>query len=458
MTYYPGKWKLVCDRCGATFLNDEMREHWTGLQLCEKCWEPRHPQDFVTGKDDDQTVPVARPDITQSVGSTTLNGAVAQYATTCTLTSSGGVAENDPIGITMDGAESPVHWTYISDLTGAVVTMGSYIPKAASSGNTVYLPSINNETWASKMTTSGSYDYNRTAIQIITEALELIGVYDIGSTLSASEVTTVLATLNMMLKAWQAEGIGLWKNVEGVLYLQDGTYSYSIGPSGDNATTEVIKTEIATAGSSTDLTITVDDDEGIADGDYIGVEVDDGTVHWTTVNGTPAANVVTLTAALDDDTAVDNHVYAFTSKIQRPLEIIEARLRNADDNDRPLLIKSRQEYMALSDKDSAGSPNLIYYDPQLTNGKMYVWLCPNDVKERIFFTSRIPIEDFDSQANDPDFPQEWLLPVAWNLAVLVAPKFGKQISPDFLATAIALKNNASGFDREQASVFFGIGE
>jgi hypothetical protein len=34
------------------------------------------------------------------------------------------------------------------------------------------------------------------------------------------------------------------------------------------------------------------------------------------------------------------------------------------------------------------------------------------------------IEDFDSGTDNPDFPQEWYLPLALNLAVLIAPKFG----------------------------------
>jgi hypothetical protein len=33
---------------------DEMRQEWTGLIVCEECWEIRHPQDFVRGVRDDQ--------------------------------------------------------------------------------------------------------------------------------------------------------------------------------------------------------------------------------------------------------------------------------------------------------------------------------------------------------------------------------------------------------------------
>ena len=308
------------------------------------------------------------------------------------------------------------------------------------------------------MATSGSYDYNRTALQIITEALELIGEYQAGETLTAEDTTSCLASLNMMIKAWQAEGIGLWTKRDAALILEENEYKYTIGPSGDYATlvSDLAKTEIATAASSTDLTITVDDDDGFTNGDYIGVELDDGSVQWTTINGVPAADVITLTAALTDDVAVDNHVYALASLLQRPIEIADVRLHNNSDYERPLRIVSRQEYMALPNKTDTGAANLVYYDPTLTNGTLYVWPACNDVKEYIKFTAKIPLEDFDATTNDPDFPQEWLLALAWNLAILVAPKFGVELPTKFELKALGFKQAVSVFDREDASIFINV--
>jgi hypothetical protein len=45
---------------------------WKNLFVCPGCFEVRHPQDFVTGVEDDQSVPIARSDVIQSVGSTTM--------------------------------------------------------------------------------------------------------------------------------------------------------------------------------------------------------------------------------------------------------------------------------------------------------------------------------------------------------------------------------------------------
>ena len=60
-----GKWNVICDRCGVKRKNDQVRKEWTGLIVCiDKCWEERHPQDFVRSKPDDTSVPFTRPEKT----------------------------------------------------------------------------------------------------------------------------------------------------------------------------------------------------------------------------------------------------------------------------------------------------------------------------------------------------------------------------------------------------------
>ena len=147
MTYIPGDYLMKCDRCGGVFLRSRMREEWTGLWVCTRgCWEQRHPQDFVEGVEDDMTVPVARPDVVNAYGTTTLNGAVTKGTTAIVLTSASGLAEDDPIGIALDNTDV-VHWSFIDELSGANVTLGDPISGNAASGNTVYLPSLDNENW-----------------------------------------------------------------------------------------------------------------------------------------------------------------------------------------------------------------------------------------------------------------------------------------------------------------------
>jgi hypothetical protein len=62
MSYVQGAWKAVCDRCGSEVLNTALRREWNGLRTCPDCWEPRHPQDYLRGRKDNQAPPWTRPE------------------------------------------------------------------------------------------------------------------------------------------------------------------------------------------------------------------------------------------------------------------------------------------------------------------------------------------------------------------------------------------------------------
>jgi len=65
---------------------------------------------------------------------------------------------------------------------------------------------------------------------------------------------------------------------------------------------------VTTAGIFGDLTIEVSSANPIADGNFIGIELDDGTQHQTTVNGAPGSNTITFIDALPSSAAVGNLV------------------------------------------------------------------------------------------------------------------------------------------------------
>ena len=129
------------------------------------------------------------------------------------------------------------------------------------------------------MAISSSYDVLYTRNEIITEALELIGVVEAGETPGTDDINSCARTLNMLVKFWQSRGIALWRDTQIYVFLQEDTASYTLGPTGTSpATTSFTKTEIATAGSSSDLTIDVDSIDDISASDIIGIELDDGPV------------------------------------------------------------------------------------------------------------------------------------------------------------------------------------
>ena len=58
--------------------------------------------------------------------------------------------------------------------------------------------------------------------------------------------------------------------------------------------------------TSPDTTILVVDDTGFADGDLVGITMDNGKQHITTVNGTPSANVITITDGVPTGRTFEN--------------------------------------------------------------------------------------------------------------------------------------------------------
>ena len=56
-----GDWNAECDRCGFKFKASKLKKTWDELYVCKKCWEPRHPQDYLQGIPDNPSVPWIRP-------------------------------------------------------------------------------------------------------------------------------------------------------------------------------------------------------------------------------------------------------------------------------------------------------------------------------------------------------------------------------------------------------------
>jgi len=186
-------------------------------------------------------------------------------------------------------------------------------------------------------------------------------------------------------------------------------------------------------------------------GDNVGIELDDGTVQWTFMAGT-LSTTISLVTALTGAATTDNHVYVYDKEIQRPVDVIEARRHKADGKDVPLIIMSRDKYERLSDKTTGGTINSVYYDPQRNSGVLKTWPACGDVQDYILMTVRYPLEDMLASTDDFDFPPEWLEALSWNLATRIAPKYGKQLSADFLIRAQMMKEMLKDSDRENASL------
>lgn len=77
--YVPGDFYRIDDRSGFKVRAKRTEKEWTGLIVAENLWEPRQPQDFVTGIPDNQTVPDPRPRQTNQFISSTGNASFMVY-------------------------------------------------------------------------------------------------------------------------------------------------------------------------------------------------------------------------------------------------------------------------------------------------------------------------------------------------------------------------------------------
>lgn len=306
------------------------------------------------------------------------------------------------------------------------------------------------------MATSGSVNYTVTRDDIITEALEQIGVLAEGESPSANQLTSSARTLNMLVKSLQ----NVCKNlhVRQTLYLfQDGsTKTYTVDGSTARCVDLFDATTVTTAASSGASTIVVSSIGNIVANANIGIELDDGTRQWTTVSGSPAGTTVTLAATLTDDVAAGNTVFAYTTLANKPLKIEHAYVQNLSTPTAPIdtsiEIANRSDYLEMSNKGTTGQATLIYPDYQLSSVKLSIWPVAASVDDVITMSVWRTIEDFDAASNDADFPQHWYLALAYRLAVLLAPKYG--IPPSIYAqlrnTADELQMDAEAHEVEES--------
>jgi hypothetical protein len=180
-------------------------------------------------------------------------------------------------------------------------------------------------------------------------------------------------------------------------------------------------------------------------------------MHWTTVNGVPAADVVTLTDVTTAAISSGAVVYNYTTKADRPMKILEAYTKQFNGSNVPIEILARERYDNLATKDNDGRINQLWFDPQKGASTINVW--PETSEERDYLILRVQrtLNDIDTSTDVPDLPQEWYMPLSYNLAVDLAPKYGIPTEEyrKLIQRAMYYYSLAREFDNEHpASVFF----
>lgn len=269
------------------------------------------------------------------------------------------------------------------------------------------------------MATSGSIALTFTRDEIIQEAYEQLQVVEPGVAATAAQVTSAARSLNNMIKAWQVQGLQIHSVQQSYLFPANNEFEYTLVGGVDRFVEGYRQTTVAVAAASGAGSITVTSDAFILNSDRIGIYQDDGTMHWTLVNGAPAADVVTLTDVTTAAISVGAIVYFYPASEEagRPMEIVECWERNSSGNDRPIDLVSRHEYAELTLKTNTGGLVSAFYDPQVGNNNLlYIWPATNDPRAIIGMWVKRTFESFTAAADEVDLPQEAFEAVAYNLA------------------------------------------
>jgi len=310
------------------------------------------------------------------------------------------------------------------------------------------------------MATSGSTDFSVTRDGIITEALEQLGVIDIGGTPSTSQLTSCSTTLNLWLKNLQADGVNLFAIQKQYLFLQKDINEYLLGSTA-NISTTIEQATVTTAASSGASILFIDTAAIPANTDIVLIQLSDGTIMRNT-SGVGAANTIVLGSTLDDDVDVGATVYWYPTAdaANRPMKITQAVRRTKDGTDIPVEVLTLDEYAFLSDKTTDGVPINIYYRPEVGFTRVRVWPEPSPATDYLVLWVQRTLEDFDSATNDPDYPQEWHWFLAIGLAIAVHKKFGVKTSTiSHLREEYAMAyDRLQGHDRDEGVYFMPDGD
>lgn len=322
------------------------------------------------------------------------------------------------------------------------------------------------------MATSGSYDYSLTAAQLINVAMEDLGVLAAGETLSSEDQSLALVRLNLIVKQWQgdadmAPGLKLWSRQRVVLFLAKGQHIYTVGPNSSDSrcTTQYGRTTLSAdeAASQTTISITSNTDTTTYPGttvtmtasDIVGIELNAGTIHWSTISGTPSSTM-DIASGLASAASSGRYVWWFTSRAQRFPVIEAAVLRDKNLQDIPIPVYSdvRAYAHGVLDKYGDGDPTAILVEPLRLNTRITLDRQPTDVTKQLVLTVMYPQEDYDAVANDVAFPQEYFSALSWELAFRSASAFGVVWTPQMESNRVQAVTVAKRLNPETSDVYF----
>lgn len=262
------------------------------------------------------------------------------------------------------------------------------------------------------------------ALDIITGALRNVGALEAGETPNAQDSSDALQTLNDLIESWSLNHLFVYASVENLLTFTSGQYQYTVGNYVGGTFNGVL-----TLGSPVITGVTIpanlsnfgdlDDSFGAIPANATVVSFGGGTV-------TMSANATATTPSQAITYTIPGNF-----KITRPLRITNAFTRITGTGntglDYGIEIITRDKYASLGYKGIAGPwPTKCYYDPTFPLGNLYFYPNPANAGTLHLWTDTI-ISDFANLTQSINLPQGYARALKKNLALELAPEYGKTV-------------------------------
>ena len=101
--------------------------------------------------------------------------------------------------------------------------------------------------------------------------------------------------------------------------------------------------------------------------------------------------------------------------------VIESAYTSRQSRDYPLHVsRDRSEYDRIYDKQIVGIPRVLYYEPEVPLGRVFVWYV-GDGSYTLKMSTRGMLEEFTDTTTDVDLAPAYELALEYNLAIVIAP-------------------------------------
>lgn len=316
------------------------------------------------------------------------------------------------------------------------------------------------------MTTSGVYSLSVNRDQIVRQAMLNIGKIDPGESPTAQETTDCVFLLNLLVKQWQgnadgAPGLKTWTRRHGHLFLSSTTGQYTVGPSGTGWTNSYVTTTTTSSAAAGQAVVLVTSSTGMTAGDNFGLQLDSGALFWSTIF-TKVGLTITLTTNLPSVSSTGSVVFDYTTTAQQPVVIETVFLRDINNADTPVRMLTVQDYDNLPSKvdtTAPADPTSIYYEFLLTNSNLYTdCAAAQDVTKHLCLTYMEAVQGFVNATDNPEYPQEYFLPLTWGLAKQIAPMFNAPWTQNMQSNYEISLGIAQRKEPERTTMYFQPGE